>query len=542
MRAEPSQKCTRPRYQPDAEAPKPRASPAEVDLTTAVNWLDQIDARRSPQVTSTPASTAAHSRPRERETDTRDGGCSYVVFGDRSMRSSGFNGAQDKECGAGTQRAPGRPRRPGRAGEQRPRAPGLPEGHVAAGLGDGSRTGEGPRCPGRALLQHSWVDPRLGRSPGCRPGHPPRARGRVHVGGGPGADRVPPLPVGAGGHRAGRVGQPGGAADRCATPCGPGVLGPVLDGSDYAAIPDTDNGRWDGHRTWDRALGPLQLLPASWRVAGMDADGDGRRDPQNVYDAAGAAMVYLCDGGRDLGTRKGLEEAVLAYNHSRDYLRLVLAWKTVFDTADVTGLGSTPPLGAWAAQSILAPQPSKAADGSTSEPRPPPWAVPRRPGRLPPARGHRRCHPRHATHRDADRGRRRRGRPDHGSHGGADSQRPAGPVCEAGTEPDKPGDKPGDQPSPRQARRTSPATPPCRPARGTSRHRPTTRVPRPPAARPNRWKRPRRRLRPSADPSIDPELLSRAPRRRLHRRRHRLPSDGVVSRRARSSPSSTGRE
>ena len=147
----------------------------------------------------------------------------------------------------------------------------------------------------------------------------------------------------------------------------PGVLGPVLNGSEYAAIPDTDNGRWDGHRTWDRALGPLQLLPASWRVAGMDADGDGRRDPQNVYDAAGAAMVYLCDGGRDLGTRKGLEEAVLAYNHSRDYLRLVLAWKTVFDTADVTGLGSTPTLGAWAAQTILVPQPSKAADGSTSD-------------------------------------------------------------------------------------------------------------------------------------------------------------------------------
>ena len=147
----------------------------------------------------------------------------------------------------------------------------------------------------------------------------------------------------------------------------PGVLGPVLDGTEYAAIPDTDNGRWDGHRTWDRALGPLQLLPASWRVAGMDADGDGQRDPQNVYDAAGAAMVYLCDGGRDLGTRKGLEEAVLSYNHSRDYLRLVLAWKTVFDTADVTGLGSTPSFGAWAAQTIVSPQTSEAADGSTSD-------------------------------------------------------------------------------------------------------------------------------------------------------------------------------
>ncbi len=149
----------------------------------------------------------------------------------------------------------------------------------------------------------------------------------------------------------------------------PRVLGPVLDGSPYAEIPDTDSGKWDGNRTWDRAIGPMQLLPASWRTAGMDADGDGLRDPQNVYDAAGAAMVYLCDGGRDLGTRDGLEEAVLAYNHSRDYLRLVLAWKTVFDTADITGFASTPTFGAWAAPTLFAPEKTKATGGSTP-PRP----------------------------------------------------------------------------------------------------------------------------------------------------------------------------
>ena len=55
----------------------------------------------------------------------------------------------------------------------------------------------------------------------------------------------------------------------------PGVLGPVLDGSEYAAIPDTDNGRWDENRTWDRALGPLQLLPAVAR----GRDGRRRRRP-----------------------------------------------------------------------------------------------------------------------------------------------------------------------------------------------------------------------------------------------------------------------
>ena len=292
----------------------------------------------------------------------------------------------------------------------------------------------------------------------------------------------------------------------------PGVLGPVLNGSEYAAIPDTDNGRWDGHRTWDRALGPLQLLPASWRVAGMDADGDGRRDPQNVYDAAGAAMVYLCDGGRDLGTRKGLEEAVLAYNHSRDYLRLVLAWKTVFDTADVTGLGSTPTLGAWAAQTILVPQPSKAADGSTRTP----W---RRPGRLPREadRGRGRAATeadRHSDH-EADRERRGRGRPGRGSHGGADCQRPAGPVRDSRS-PTSPGTslaRPSTSPA---SPGTSRATPRCRHVRRTSRLRPTTPAPRPRAAQPNPWSRPRRRLSllPRTRARI-PRSSTRAPPRRL---------------------------
>ena len=150
----------------------------------------------------------------------------------------------------------------------------------------------------------------------------------------------------------------------------PRVLGPVLDGSPYAAIPDTDSGKWDGNRKWDRAIGPMQLLPASWRTAGMDADGDGLRDPQNVYDAAGAAMVYLCDSGRDLGTRAGLEEAVLAYNHSRAYLKLVLAWKTVFDTADISGFASTPTFGAWAAPTLFAPAKPESTGGSTARPSP----------------------------------------------------------------------------------------------------------------------------------------------------------------------------
>ncbi len=39
------------------------------------------------------------------------------------------------------------------------------------------------------------------------------------------------------------------------------VLGPVLDGSGFAAIPDTDQGRWDGDTRWDRAVGPDAVHP-----------------------------------------------------------------------------------------------------------------------------------------------------------------------------------------------------------------------------------------------------------------------------------------
>ena len=297
----------------------------------------------------------------------------------------------------------------------------------------------------------------------------------------------------------------------------PRVLGPVLDGSPYAEIPDTDSGKWDGNRTWDRAIGPMQLLPASWRTAGMDADGDGLRDPQNVYDAAGAAMVYLCDGGRDLGTRKGLEEAVLAYNHSRDYLRLVLAWKTVFDTADISGFASTPTFGAWAAPTLFAPAKTKAAGGS-STPRPTSTSSPEV-GVV----GVRDDRHRERATTDGD-NRDRRGRPD-----GAPTTVPTAsepPDPSAKPKPDKPADKPGepkpsdkpgdkpsdeplptcatDEPTPTDDPDAEPTCCPAEPAEPTATPTPTPRQTRArtrrrsPTPAPPRPRRRQQRRRPSA--------------------------------------------
>ncbi|MEU9332265.1 hypothetical protein AB0D49_03750 [Streptomyces sp. NPDC048290] len=104
------------------------------------------------------------------------------------------------------------------------------------------------------------------------------------------------------------------------------ITGPALDGDGFALILDSEGGAWDGDTVYDRAVGPMQFLPTTWKTWGADGNGDGVSDPDNVFDAALAAGHYLCAGDRDLGTADGLERAILSYNHSRDYLRLVLGW------------------------------------------------------------------------------------------------------------------------------------------------------------------------------------------------------------------------
>lgn len=141
----------------------------------------------------------------------------------------------------------------------------------------------------------------------------------------------------------------------------PAMIGPRLDGTRFDGVPDTDRGLLDGDPFWDRAVGPMQLLPATWRAVAVDMDGDGRRDPQDVYDAAGAAMLYLCADGRDLSTEEGLRAAVLAYNHSVRYLALVLAWKASFDTAPTLTQLEIPAVGP--------PLPTSGAARQTREPR-----------------------------------------------------------------------------------------------------------------------------------------------------------------------------
>ncbi|MFI6488376.1 lytic transglycosylase domain-containing protein [Streptomyces sp. NPDC050564] len=104
------------------------------------------------------------------------------------------------------------------------------------------------------------------------------------------------------------------------------ILGPRLDGGAFALVRDTDGGAYDGDPVYDRAVGPMQFIPSTWARWGTDGNGDGRADPDNVFDAALAAGRYLCAGGRDLSEPAELDRAVLGYNHSEAYLRTVRAW------------------------------------------------------------------------------------------------------------------------------------------------------------------------------------------------------------------------
>ncbi|MEU9353230.1 lytic murein transglycosylase [Streptomyces griseoloalbus] len=108
------------------------------------------------------------------------------------------------------------------------------------------------------------------------------------------------------------------------------IRGPRLDGIAFALIRDTDGGAYDGDAVYDRAVGPMQFIPSTWARWGADGNGDGRRDPHNVFDAALAAGRYLCAGGRDLSDPAQLDRAILGYNHSTAYLRTVRAWYAYF--------------------------------------------------------------------------------------------------------------------------------------------------------------------------------------------------------------------
>jgi membrane-bound lytic murein transglycosylase B len=120
----------------------------------------------------------------------------------------------------------------------------------------------------------------------------------------------------------------------------PRIRGIPLDGDGVQAISDTDGGDLDGDRTWDRAVGPMQFIPTTWSRWGSDGDGDGRRNPQDVDDAAYSTGRYLCGTGKLLGSRDGWLRAVVTYNQSTAYVRKTSRTATRYAESSTTSAAS----------------------------------------------------------------------------------------------------------------------------------------------------------------------------------------------------------
>ncbi len=150
----------------------------------------------------------------------------------------------------------------------------------------------------------------------------------------------------------------------------PPIFGPTLDGQHgYPAISDTDHGRLDDDDVFDRAVGPMQFLPATWAEYASSITTSSTPNPENIFDAAAAAGRYLCASGVDLRTSAGVIEAVFGYNHSLDYVsRVVLAANRYADGGLPGAVGALTVLPAIASATATSSSSATAAGGPTPAP------------------------------------------------------------------------------------------------------------------------------------------------------------------------------
>ena len=128
-------------------------------------------------------------------------------------------------------------------------------------------------------------------------------------------------------------GQHGGSSIGADGTVTPPIFGVALNGDGVALIPDSDGGVIDGDAKSDRAVGPMQLIPQTWRNWHTDGNGDGKEDPQNIDDAVMATTNYLCRASTALDTEKGWRAAISAYNSTEAYLRSVARAAVAYNAA-----------------------------------------------------------------------------------------------------------------------------------------------------------------------------------------------------------------
>ncbi|WP_217361316.1 lytic transglycosylase domain-containing protein [Aeromicrobium stalagmiti] len=159
----------------------------------------------------------------------------------------------------------------------------------------------------------------------------------------------------------------------------PGIYGVPLDGNDgRARITDTDSGALDKNSVYDRAVGPMQFIPGTWKSVGVDSDNDGRKNPQDIDDAATSAGIYLCAGAGDLTDPADTAAALKRYNNSDAYVDLVMKISSAYASGDFTqspnGFSTAPVLTQMASDQTLTPAERKKAardeQKASSKPKP----------------------------------------------------------------------------------------------------------------------------------------------------------------------------
>jgi len=136
-------------------------------------------------------------------------------------------------------------------------------------------------------------------------------------------------------------GRHGGSTVNDAGDVEPPIYGRDLDGEGVALIPDSDGGEIDEDAEGDRAVGPMQFIPESWRNWHVDGNADGVQDPQNIDDAVMAAGNYLCRASSAFDTEEGWRAGVMAYNSDPDYVGTVAAYAVRF--AEAAAASATTP-------------------------------------------------------------------------------------------------------------------------------------------------------------------------------------------------------
>jgi hypothetical protein len=123
------------------------------------------------------------------------------------------------------------------------------------------------------------------------------------------------------------------------------------------------------------AVGWMQFMPSTWLQYGVDALNAGYADPYNPVDAVFAAARYL----RAAGAATNLRAAILAYNHSEEYVDSVLLRAKLISSypkaviATLTGLidGRLPVTGkqlVWGPPPTTSPPAASATAGATALP------------------------------------------------------------------------------------------------------------------------------------------------------------------------------